>query len=189
MHVFLLQPVFTKQVAINVVAPLGPGVDNLSRDLNEFITEPAPEAWITVPTQSALLLQFINLLAVLFIVMIDEMPLEELSTRQHFVATRNITVPGFKLEMLTALMSFPVILAAKLLATRFVGTPIGLVMPFHMLSKILYELCVHGKDNEIGCEMVLPKFAHSRKSFAALWTDYLCFLVFPWITRIIIPAC
>lgn len=70
-----------------------------------------------------------------------KMILETLSTQKPFVAGfavrfLTITFPRFKVPMLTALMTFPIILTAKCLGTVIEGTTIRLLMALHVLSVI-----------------------------------------------------
>ena len=122
-----------------MIAPLRPRVDHFPCDFDKFIAEPAPEAWIAVPTQSAFFQLVLDLLTICEPVMVEEMRPEQLSTRQHLAASLHVAVPGFELEMLATLMSFPIILATKVLVAFPVSAAVGFLMPFHMLPIMAYK--------------------------------------------------
>lgn len=143
-HGLLFHSLLAKQVVVNVVAPLCPRVDHFPLHFDKSIAEPTPEAWVAVPTQPAAFQFVLDLLAVRKLVVVEEMRPEQLSTRQHLVAERHIAVPGLKLKMLATLMSFPVILAAKVLIACLVSAAVGFLMPFHVLPKTPYKSHAEG---------------------------------------------
>lgn len=135
-HVFLGAIPTPHEVVVNVVEPL---VDDLSLgcvNRDQLFAEPAPEIVHAVTTPSIVLKLLINLLRIRDAMMRTQVSVEPFFLIREVGAAGEVTGPDFGLAVLPSLVSFPVVLAAKLLCAARDCTPIRPVVPFHVLSEI-----------------------------------------------------
>lgn len=129
---------------VDVVIPLGPRVELLMVDSHGLHAEPAPEGFVRVPSQPARLKLGIDDVRICYTVPLLQMAFETGRTGADFVTTGCVAVPRLQGVVLGALVSFPIVFAAKKLLAAAKGTAIRLVVSLHVFSaRLLDQLSAH----------------------------------------------
>lgn len=141
------------EVVVDVVKALVPGGDALGREVDAAGAESAPELVLLVRAQVLPLHLLLHQSPVVNLVRVSQVSPERLGMIAHLgarpLARLFVALPRLELDVLGVLVTFPVVLAAKLLLAVGKRAPVWALVTLHVFPTRTSAPCHHPADGGI----------------------------------------